>query len=70
MVQAQPDATLVQYCDQWEPATGMRVSIQTMSRVLIRLDWPRKKRLSAHGSETKVLARNGESKPKPSQREK
>ena len=44
MVQRLADATLEAYCDEWERESGQRVSIQTMSRTLLRFGWPRKKR--------------------------
>lgn len=47
LVKADSDATLAAYCEQWQQLTGMQLSIQTMSRVLIRFGWPRKKRQSA-----------------------
>lgn len=46
LVQRLADATLDEYCEAWESETGQRVSIQTMSRTLIRFGWPRKKRQS------------------------
>ena len=44
MVRSAPQATLERYCQLWYEQTGMPVSIQTMSRVLLRFGWPRKKR--------------------------
>ena len=41
-----PEATLAQYCDAWEQATGQRVSVPTMCRALQRFDRPEKKRQS------------------------
>src|SRR5574338_1421984 len=46
LVQRLADATLEEYCDAWARDSGQRVSIQTMSRTLIRFGWPRKKRQS------------------------
>ncbi len=43
MVASAPMATLAQYCQIWEKQSGLRVSIQTMSRVLLRFGLPRKK---------------------------
>ena len=43
MVASAPMATLEQYCQMWEKQSGLRVSIQTMSRVLLRFGLPRKK---------------------------
>ncbi|MDQ2785148.1 MAG: transposase [Chloroflexota bacterium] len=40
-----PDATLATYCDQWEAATGVRVSQSTMCRAQQRVGWTRKKRV-------------------------
>lgn len=53
MVKADRDATLEAYCEQWQDLTGQRVSIQTMSRVLIRFDLPRKKRPLGQSNATK-----------------
>ena|SRR5258708_36757353 len=53
LVQRLADATLEEYCDEWERESGLRVSIQTMSRTLIRFGWPRKKRQSVLPSATK-----------------
>lgn len=46
LVQRLADATLEEYCEAWERESGQRVSIQTMSRALLRFGWPRKKRQS------------------------
>jgi transposase len=43
MVDAQPDASLEAYGEDWEKRTGQRVSDSTMSRALQRFDRPRKK---------------------------
>jgi transposase len=43
MVAQAPQAKLEQYCQMWAEQTGMQVSIQTMSRVLLRFGLPRKK---------------------------
>jgi transposase len=40
---ALPDATLAMHCDQWETATGVRVSVSTMCRAQQRVGWTRKK---------------------------
>ena len=41
---AHPDATLEEHCEQWERATGVRVSTATMSRVIKgHFGWTRKK---------------------------
>ena len=42
-----PEATLAEYCDAWEQATGQRVSAPTMCRALQRFDRPRKKKTIA-----------------------
>jgi transposase len=41
---AAPDATLVEHCAWYEQFTGVRVSGPTMSRLIARLGWTRKKR--------------------------
>lgn len=38
-----PDATLAEQCDRWATQSGTRVSPATMSRMLARLGWTRKK---------------------------
>ena len=38
------DATLAEQCAWWREASGVQVSTATMSRVLARLGWTRKKR--------------------------
>jgi len=43
MVAQAPQATLARYCELWYETTGMSVSVQTMSRVLLRFGLPRKK---------------------------
>ena len=47
LVEEVPEATLTQYCDAWEQATGQRVSAPTMCRALQRFDRPRKKKTVA-----------------------
>jgi hypothetical protein len=46
-VQAQlekaPDATLQEHCQTWEAASGVKVSISTMSRAIRQVRWTRKK---------------------------
>jgi transposase len=59
MVKGNREATLEAYCEQGQQLTGRQVSIQTMSRVLIRFGWPRKNRPSGRWSETKAPDRNG-----------
>lgn len=43
-VAAQPDATLAEHCAQWAADGQVAVSRATMSRALLRLDLPLKKR--------------------------
>jgi transposase len=42
-LEARPDATLVEHCQEWEAREGMKVSTSTMSRALLRLRFTRKK---------------------------
>jgi transposase len=42
-LQAHPDGTLEEHCRLWEQAQGMVVSPTSMSRVIRRLGWTRKK---------------------------
>jgi transposase len=42
-LQAHPDASLERHCELWENEQGMRVSTSTMSRLLERVGWTRKK---------------------------
>ena len=43
LVEAQSDATLEELCEQLSQQRGLKVSRPTMSRLLTRLGWPRKK---------------------------
>jgi transposase len=43
-LEAHPDATLEEHCELWEAETGSKVSISTMSRAILRLEWTRKKK--------------------------
>lgn len=43
LVEAQSDATLAELCAQLSQQRGLKVSRPTMSRLLTRLGWPRKK---------------------------
>ncbi len=43
-LRAHSDATLAEHSQMWEAAHGMPVSTATMSRVMARLGWTRKKR--------------------------
>lgn len=54
-----PEATLAQYCEAWEQATGQRVSRPTMCRALQRFDRPRKKRPSPPLNGMKSRVRSG-----------
>ena len=51
-VQEQPDVALDELCTRVAEATGVRVSVPTMCRVLQRLGLPRKKSLSTRVSGT------------------
>ncbi len=42
-LEAKPDATLVEHCEHWGAQEGMKVSPSTMSRVILRLRFTRKK---------------------------
>jgi transposase len=50
LVQAAPDATLRELCQQCEAQHQLSISIATMSRVLARLQLTRKKNVSRHGT--------------------
>jgi transposase len=67
-VQAQlekaPDATLQEHCQTWEAASGVKVSISTMSRAIRKVRWTRKKKQWLHPREKKKSASNGEIKQK------
>jgi transposase len=41
---AAPDATLAEHCAWYEQTAGVRISGPTMSRLIARLGWTRKKR--------------------------
>lgn len=43
-LEAYPDATLEMHCQFWEQTFGMHVSTSTMSRVIRRVEWTRKKK--------------------------
>lgn len=49
-VAAEPDATLVEHCRRWEQTHGVAVSHPVMSRLLRRLDLPRKKNADRPGT--------------------
>ncbi len=42
-LQAHPDVSLERHCQLWENEHGMRVSTSTMSRLIERVGWTRKK---------------------------
>ncbi len=42
-VAAFPDATLAEHAERWEAATGVRVSVATLSRLFAKLDLTHKK---------------------------
>src|SRR5687767_3168239 len=64
LVERLADASLEEYCEAWERESGQRVSIQTMSRTLMRFGWPRKKRQSVPLNGMKQPAPIGALKPK------
>ena len=45
-----PDATLAEHCAQWEREQGVRLSVATMHRAIVRLGWTRKKRAFGRAS--------------------
>jgi len=67
-VQAQlenaPDATLQEHCQAWKAASGVKVSISTMSRAIRQVRWTRKKKQWLHPREKKKSESNGEIKQK------
>jgi transposase len=46
-LEAAPDATLAEHCAWWDEAAGVRFSTATMSRLIARLGWTRKKTRTA-----------------------
>jgi transposase len=44
-LEAHPDATLEEHCKLWEAETGIKVSVSTMSRAILRLKWTWKKKM-------------------------
>lgn len=52
LVQAQSDATLEELCGQLHAERGLRVSVPTMARIVMRLRLPRKKSRSTPASGT------------------
>ena len=63
-LEAHPDATLEEHCKLWEAETGVKVSISTMSRAILRLRWTRKKKRWRQAREMKKSEKNGEIKQK------
>ena len=43
-LEAVPDATLAEHCAWWERVAGARFSTATLSRLIARLGWTRKRR--------------------------
>ncbi len=52
-LEAAPDATLEQHCEQWAATTGQAVSVSTMWRTIARAEWTYKKRRSGRPSATR-----------------
>jgi transposase len=50
---ATPDATLAEHVEQWARQQGMRVSVTTMHRAIVRVGWTRKKSLFRRANETR-----------------
>jgi transposase len=61
-LKAHADAILEEHCHLWEKSTGMRVSTSTMSRVIRRLGWTRKKKHWVPANATKPPVAPGASK--------
>jgi transposase len=53
---AHPTAFLDEHCQDWEAITGTRVSTATMSRMIRRLGWTRKKGRWVPPNETSAIA--------------
>lgn len=58
-LEAAPAATLDEHCTTWEQNQGVRVSIDTMQRAIVRVGWRRKKRRSRPASRTPRPVRPG-----------
>ena len=58
-----PDATLAEHAATWEREHGVRVSLWTMRRAIIRLGWTRTKRPSPPASATRPPGRPGGRRP-------
>ena len=52
LLEASPDATLEELCEDFQGKTGTSVSVPTMHRAIERLDWTRKKRPSGPANKT------------------
>ena len=62
-LEADPDATLAEHAATWERAQGVRVSLWTMRRAILRLGWTRKKRPSPPANGTRRPAPPGGRQP-------
>lgn len=58
-LEATPDATLQEHCDEWERQHGVRVSVATMQRAITRVDWRLKKRPSWRANKTRMPGTSG-----------
>jgi len=58
-LEATPDATLAEHCETWERTQGVRVSIDTMRRAVLRVDWRLKKRPLRQASKTQLHGPSG-----------
>ena len=66
-LEAHPADTLDEHCARWAETHGVRVSISTMSRVIIRdLGWTRKKSLAAPANRSSQRGKPGGSSPRRS----
>jgi len=63
-LQASPDATLQEHCEQWEAREGMKVSTSAMSRAILSLRFTRKKTRRVQAKEKKKSANSGEKRCK------
>jgi transposase len=68
-LEAHPADTLAEHCTRWAETHGVRVSISTMSRVIIRdLGWTRKKSLAPPANGSSRLGKPGARSPRQSNR--
>lgn len=58
-LEATPDATLEEHCGEWERQRGVRVSVATMQRAILRINWRLKKRPLRRASKTRTPGRSG-----------